>query len=299
MNIKEELLKICPETSFNESMKEHTTFKVGGEAKYFSSPSEINELISLIKFAKENNIEYFILGKGSDLLVSDSGFAGLIISTKNFSNISLLNETTLEVGAGLKMRDISDFALENNLTGFEFAAGIPGSLGGAVFMNAGAYDGEMKDVLVSVKVLEANLNVKELDLSELDFSYRFSNINEKKRIVLSAKISLKKGEYEKIKEKVEELDFRRKDKQPLDYPSAGSTFKRPKGYFAGKLISDANLQGFCIGDACVSTKHAGFIINRKNALAKDVYSLIKHVQNIVFEKFGVELEPEVKFLGEF
>lgn len=298
-NIKEELLKCCELTYFDEPMFRHTSFEIGGKAKYFVVPKNFKELISLINLIKSNNIEYFILGNGSNLLVSDKGFEGLIISTKELKGIELANEDTLLIGSGAKMRDISNFALENELTGFEFASGIPGSIGGAVCMNAGAYDGEIKDVLESIIAVDEKAEIYVISKEELNLDYRQSNIKEKNLIVFSVKLKLKKGKYEEIKAKIDDLDYKRSSKQPLEYPSSGSTFKRPKGYFAGKLISDAGLQGFNIGGAEVSTKHAGFIINKDNASASSVHKLIKHIISTVDKKFSVKLEPEVKFLGEF
>jgi UDP-N-acetylmuramate dehydrogenase len=294
-----ELLSISKNIRENEDMSKHTTFKAGGRARMFAEPESDEELAKIIKYCKENKLRYYIIGNGSDLLVSDKGYEGLILSTLKLKKIRLLEDNIVEAHAGTLMRRLALFLLENELTGFEFASGIPGTVGGAVFMNAGAYDGEMKDILLGVKVLEEDLSVNYLSAKELELSYRYSNVEEKNRVILSARIKLAKGEYAKIKEKMDDFDFRRRDKQPLDLPSAGSTFKRPEGHFAGKLISDAGLMGYSIGDAQVSDKHAGFVVNKGKASASEIFELICHIQKEVYDKFGVKLEREVKLLGEF
>ena len=294
-----ELLAISANVKEYEDMSKHITFKAGGKARFYIEVDTEEELVKLVKYCKENKLKYFILGNGSDLLVSDKGYDGIIISTIKLKDMRIIDKNSIEVSAGVLMSDIAKFTLENELSGFEFASGIPGTLGGAVFMNAGAYDGEMKDILTEVKILEDDLSIAYIDASLLDLSYRYSNIEEKNRVVLAARLRLKKDKYNNIKFKMDDLEFKRKEKQPLEYPSAGSTFKRPKGYFAGKLISDVGLMGYHIGDAGVSTKHAGFVINKGNASASEIYSLICHIQKEVTEKFGVELEREVRLLGEF
>lgn len=283
----------------NEKMSKHTTFKTGGYAKYYIEITDSKEFIEAITWAKENNLSYFIIGNGSNLLISDKGYDGLIINTSRYNSIKLIGENIVEACCGCLLSDISAFALRNSLTNFEFASGIPGTLGGAIFMNAGAYGEEIKDILLDVNILNKDLSIKNIKASDLNLGYRYSNIEAKNQIILSAHLSLKKGKSEDIKNKIKDLNFRRRDKQPLEYPSAGSTFKRPKGYFAGKLISDANLRGYMIGGACVSTKHAGFVINKNDASSTDIYNLISYIQMVVKEKFNVNLEREVRLLGEF
>lgn len=283
----------------NESMAKHTTFKTGGNAEAYVKPYTQEELVNIINTCRENNIRYFILGNGSDMLVSDKGYAGLIISTSELKKISRLSENLIEAESGIPLSELSKEIAAFSLKGFEFASGIPGTLGGAVVMNAGAYGPEMIDVLREVKILEKDGTVHWLKPAELELSYRHSNIVEKNRTVLAARIELGEGDYDEIMSIINELTDKRRQKQPLEYPSAGSTFKRPQGYFAGKLISDAGLAGYRVGGACVSTKHCGFVINESNATSTDVYNLICDVQRIVKEKFGVELEREVKLLGEF
>lgn len=294
-----DLLDISAKVKEYEDMSKHITFKAGGKARFYVEVESEEELINFIKYCQKANLNYFILGRGSDLLVSDKGYEGIIISTIYLNKIKLLDKNIIEADAGATLADIALFSLENELSGFEFASGIPGTLGGAVFMNAGAYDGEIKDILLEIKVLEEDLSISYIEASKLDLAYRYSNIEKKKQIVLAARLQLQKGKYEEIRAKINDLDFRRRDKQPLEYPSAGSTFKRPKGYFAGKLISDSGLMGYKIGDAEVSTKHAGFVINKGSASASDIYKLICYIQKVVKEKYNVELEREVRLLGEF
>ena len=233
------------------------------------------------------------------MLVSDKGYKGIIISMLKFTSPSLIENESISISAGKTLKELTEFARDNSLSGLEFAYGIPGSVGGAVFMNAGAYDGEIKEVLDKVKVMDKEGNVLSLNAGELDLSYRHSNIEEKGYIVLEAKFNLKKADKSAIWEKMQELMARRIDKQPLNFPSAGSTFKRPEGYFAGKLIDDAGLRGYSIGGAKVSDKHCGFIVNADKASAEDVYALITYVRLKVKDRFGVELEPELRVLGEF
>ena len=282
-----------------EPMRLHTTFRVGGPAALFlelQSEQEFRDILTLLHAEEE---DYFTVGNGSNLLISDTGYNGVILHpSKNFGDVRVEGERLI-CESGATLAAIARTALEQELTGFEFAAGIPGTLGGAVAMNAGAYGGEMKDVLDAATVLTPEGERMTLSNRELEFSYRTSVVSKKGYVVLEASFSLSHGDREAIKSKMEELRAKRKEKQPLEYPSAGSTFKRPEGYFAGKLIQDAQLRGFQVGGAKVSEKHCGFVINEGNATAADIWELMCRVSAIVKEKFGVELEPEVKRLGEF
>ena len=283
-----------------EPMEKHTTFRIGGPADYFLCPQTAEELKAVIHVCKETGTPYFILGNGSNLLVSDKGYRGAVIQIwKNMSKVSVEDETKIRAQAGAQLSKIASCALEQSLEGFEFAAGIPGTLGGAVVMNAGAYGGEMKDVLTSVRVMTEEGEIMELPAEELGLGYRTSIIPEKRYIVLGAVISLTEGKKEEIKAQMDDLRQKRVSKQPLEYPSAGSTFKRPEGYFAGKLIQDSGLKGFTVGGAQVSEKHSGFVINKGNATAADVMELIRQVTAKVKEDTGVTMEPEVKQIGEF
>lgn len=282
----------------DEMMSGHTTFRVGGPASYFVSPDGDEALRNVLLLCREEQMPYYILGNGSNLLVSDKGYDGvMILMGESFSGIREESPCEIMAGAGALLSRIAKEAMERSLTGFEFAAGIPGTLGGAAVMNAGAYDGEMKDVLKSVRVMEKSGRILTLTKDELELGYRHSCIPEREYIVLSAVISLRKGDREKIQGKMAELAQKRRDKQPLEYPSAGSTFKRPAGYFAGKLIDDAGLRGFCEGGAQVSEKHCGFVINRGEATAEDIRSLCRLVQRKVKETSGVDLETEVRMIG--
>ena len=280
-------------------MKKHTTFRVGGNADYFIVPKTIEEVKNVVALCKETDMPYYILGNGSNLLVSDKGYRGVIIQIYKEMNEICIEGDQIKVQAGALLSKIGSAALEAGLTGFEFASGIPGTIGGAVVMNAGAYGGEMKDVLEEVTALTPEGEAIVLRKEELELGYRTSIIAQKDYIVLEAKLKLEKGEKDAIKGRMDELKLQRTTKQPLEYPSAGSTFKRPEGYFAGKLIQDAGLRGFQVGGAQVSEKHCGFVINKDHATAADVWELMCQVRAIVIEKFGVELEPEVKRLGEF
>ena len=297
----EELKNIIPEARIkaDEPMKMHTTFRIGGPARYFVIPETKEEIKAIIECCKSADMPYYILGNGSNLLVSDKGYEGVVIQIfKNMNQITLEGDT-ITAQAGAILSSVANKALEAELTGFEFAAGIPGTLGGACVMNAGAYGGEMKDVLVSVVVLTQDGEFLTVPVEELELGYRTSIIAKKDYIVLEATIKLEKGDKEAIKGRMDELKVQRTTKQPLEYPSAGSTFKRPVGHFAGKLIQDAGLRGFQVGGAQVSEKHCGFVINKDQATAADVAELMKQVSAIVKEQFGVELEAEVKRLGEF
>lgn len=283
----------------SEPMNRHTTFRIGGPADYFLLPSTAEEVKKILEICKEKELPYFILGNGSNLLVSDEGYCGVIIQLyRNYGGITV-EGTNIRAGAGALLSQIASAAKNASLTGFEFAGGIPGTLGGAVVMNAGAYGGEMKDVLKEVTVMTEQGEIMTIPAEKLEMGYRTSLVKKAGYLVLEAVISLKAGDVEKIKAIMKDLTEKRVSKQPLEYPSAGSTFKRPEGYFAGKLIMDAGLRGYQVGGAQVSEKHCGFVINKGNATAADVCGLMKDVQEKVQEQFGVTLEPEVKFLGEF
>ena len=282
-----------------EPMKRHTTFRIGGPAEVFVMPGNLEEMQRILEICRTEDLPYFILGNGSNLLVSDRGYRGVVIQLdRNFGEVKV-EGTEIHASAGALLSTIAVAARRASLTGFEFAGGIPGTLGGAVVMNAGAYGGEMKDVLRKVMVMDQSGKVFEIPAEELQMGYRTSIIKTAGYIVLGAVLSLKEGNLEEIKMLTRKLSEQRTSKQPLEYPSAGSTFKRPEGYFAGKLIMDSGLRGYQVGGAQVSEKHCGFVINTGNATAKDVTTLMSDVQRIVLEKFGVKLEPEVKFLGEF
>lgn len=300
-NFYEELKNTIPEAriQLDEPMKSHTTFRIGGPAKYFVIPETKEEIKAVIECCKRADMPYYILGNGSNLLVSDKGYEGVVIQIFKNMNQIVLDGERITAQAGAILSSVANKALEAELTGFEFAAGIPGTLGGACVMNAGAYGGEMKDVLVSVVVLTQDGEFLTIPKEELELGYRTSVIAKKNYIVLEATICLAKGDKEAIKARMDELKVQRTTKQPLEYPSAGSTFKRPVGYFAGKLIQDAGLRGFQVGGAQVSEKHCGFVINKDQATAADVAELMKQVSEKVKEQFGVELEAEVKRLGEF
>ena len=286
------------EVRINEPMSRHTSFKAGGTAAWFAQPETAGELSALTAACKKTGAPWYVVGNGSNLLVSDSGFDGLIINTCRLNRLEV-SEDSLTAGAGVLLSKAAAEALKAGLTGLEFAAGIPGSTGGAVVMNAGAYGSEMKDVLKSVTVLTEDRRVEKIPAEKLELGYRTSAVAKCGWIVLEAEFSLKKGDPSEIRARMDDLAARRREKQPLEYPSAGSTFKRPEGYFAGKLIEDAGLKGFSVGGASVSEKHAGFVINRGDATASDIYKLCKEVRRKVFETFGVSLELEVKLLGKF
>lgn len=287
----------------NESMISHTTFRAGGKCKLFVEINSDKELREVLNILTSENEDYYLIGNGSNLLVSDAGYEGVILHlSKEYSHIEVkesTNKTTLICQAGASLAMIARTALDNSLTGFEFAAGIPGSLGGAIVMNAGAYGGEMAQVVKSVRLMDLKGNEVVKSCQEMHFSYRHSLLKEQDYIVLSVEIELEKGNKEEIKATMDDLAFRRRDKQPLEYPSAGSTFKRPEGYFAAKLIDDAGLRGYSVGDAQVSEKHCGFVVNKANATASDIHRLMQDIKTTVKEKFDVELEPEVILLGKF
>ena len=282
-----------------EAMSRHTTFKIGGPADYFLMPDKGTDVGRIVKICKESAIPYFILGNGSNLLVGDGGYRGAVIQIyKNMSAVTVKG-TKITVQAGALLSSVAAAAKNAALTGFEFAGGIPGTMGGAVVMNAGAYGGEMKDVLTEVTVMDEEGEIITLPADKLELGYRTSIIKTAGYIVLEAKLQLKEGNPEVIRETMKDLTIRRTTKQPLEYPSAGSTFKRPEGYFAGKLIMDSGLAGYQVGGAQVSEKHCGFVINAGGATARDVRTLMDNVRDIVYKKYGVTLEPEVKFLGDF
>lgn len=283
----------------DEPMSRHTTFRVGGPADLFVEPETAEELSSVLRICREENVPFYILGNGSNLLVGDRGYRGVMVALgKSFGTVTV-EGTSLRAGAAALLSSVARQALTHSLTGLEFAAGIPGTVGGAVVMNAGAYGSEMSAVLTRVTVLTESGEIKKIPASELELGYRTSCILRSNYVVLEAEMELCSGISEEIRARMEELAEQRRSKQPLEYPSAGSTFKRPEGYFAGKLIQDAGLRGFSVGGAQVSEKHCGFVINRGDASAADILSLCREVQARVNAQFGVALEMEVKLLGEF
>lgn len=282
-----------------EPMKNHTTFRIGGNAEVFAAPDSADGVERVLQICREENIPCTVIGNGSNLLVGDRGVRGVVLQIyRNYASIRI-EGTDLYVQAGALLGQTAAAAAREGLTGLEFASGIPGTIGGAAAMNAGAYGGEMKDVLVWVKAINRDGYVRQYAAAELELGYRTSRIQKEALVVLEVKLTLQQGDPVKIRERMEELKEQRVAKQPLEYPSAGSTFKRPEGYFAGKLIMDAGLRGFSVGDAQVSEKHCGFVINRGNATAADVMALVSQVQTIVEEKFGVQLELEVRRIGTF
>lgn len=294
------LLKFIPKELIknDEPMKNHTSFRIGGPVDIFVSPSNKEQIKYVLKLCKENNIPFYIMGNGSNLLVQDKGFRGVILQIfKNMNKVEIM-EDKVWAEAGVLLSSLSNRIKDKSLTGFEFASGIPGTLGGAVFMNAGAYGGEIKQILVNVEVLDENYNEVLLNNKDLELGYRSSILQSKEFIVLSAMLKLEKGNKNEIEERINYLTKKRTTKQPLNIPSAGSTFKRPKGYYAGKLIMDSGLKGYSVGGAQVSEKHCGFIVNKGNATAKDIIELIKYVQTTVYDKYGVKMEPEIRIIGE-
>lgn len=283
---------------FDAPMKKYTSFKCGGNARLLIIPDSSESLKEIISFCNSKSVKPLIIGNGSNLLVTDGGIDGVVIKIgSKLSKIELIDDTTIRCEAGASLKSLCMFALENSLSGLEFAYGIPGTLGGAVYMNAGAYGGEMKDVLYSCKHIDTDGVDGELSKNELDLRYRGSAYTDNGYTIVSAVLKLKNADKTEIKASMDDKLQRRKDKQPLEYPSAGSTFKRPEGYFAGALIESCGLKGYSVGGAQVSNKHAGFVINKNGATATDVLNLIKDVQRIVYEKHGVMLETEVKIIG--
>lgn len=281
----------------NKPLKDHTYTKLGGNADYFVTPTTALQVQQVVQFTKENEIPFMLLGNGSNLIIKDGGIRGIVMYLGKLTNMTV-EGTVLTAEAGALIADVSRLALDQSLTGLEFACGIPGSVGGALFMNAGAYGGEIKDILISATIVDSNGNIREILAEDLDLAYRTSNIPENGYIVLDAKFQLEVGEPVDIKAVMDDLTYKRESKQPLEYPSCGSVFKRPPGYYAGKLIQDSGLQGHTIGGAQVSLKHAGFIVNINRATATEYIALIKHVQKVVKENFGVQLEREVRIIGE-
>ncbi|MCR4652650.1 MAG: UDP-N-acetylmuramate dehydrogenase [Eubacterium sp.] len=280
-----------------EPMSRHTTFRIGGPADYFLRPAGAEEIRDAIAYCREVELPCFILGNGSNLLVSDEGFRGAVIQVDHRMQEITVEGRAIRAQAGVLLSKAAAVARDHSLTGLEFASGIPGTLGGGVSMNAGAYGGELKDVLVRVRVVDRDLQIRDIEAGDLDLGYRHSRIQDEEMVVTDVTLELMEGRLEEISSRMNELREARTSKQPLEFPSAGSTFKRPEGYFAGKLIMDAGLKGFRVGDAQVSEKHCGFVINRGAATAKDVCTLIKSVQEKIREKDGVLLEPEIRFLG--
>ncbi|WP_411678955.1 UDP-N-acetylmuramate dehydrogenase [Clostridium thailandense] len=278
-------------------MKNHTSFKVGGPVDILVTPESFEQVVEVVKLCKVDNVPYFIIGNGTNLLVKDGGIRGVVVKLCKLDNVRVDDEIII-AQSGAQLKDVSDVAAENGLTGFEFACGIPGSIGGAAAMNAGAYNGEISNVIESAKIIDNNGNIVVINKEQLELGYRMSSILKNGYTVLEVTFKLNKGDQQKIVDRINDLNRRRSEKQPLEYPSAGSTFKRPEGYFAAKLIEDTGLKGMSVGDAEVSTKHSGFIINKGNATAADVLNLIKLVQKRVKNKFDVDLYTEVRIIGE-
>ncbi len=301
---KAEILEVLMQTVdknrilIDEPMKNHTSFKIGGPADFLVLPEKMEEITETVKMLKRKSIPYMIIGNASNLLVRDKGIRGVVIKLGESYNHVTIEGTRVTAESGVLLSRLAKQIAKASLKGFEFASGIPGSLGGAVFMNAGAYGGEMKDVVTSVKALNDQGEVITLNNQELQMGYRSSILQEKHYAVLEVVMKLEVGESEEIYEKIRELDQQRTTKQPIHLPSAGSVFKRPEGYFAGKLIQDSGMKGFCIGGAEISTLHCGFIVNQGGATAQDVIDLVEEVQKNVKEKFGVDLERELRIIGE-
>ncbi|HIS47677.1 MAG TPA: UDP-N-acetylmuramate dehydrogenase [Candidatus Scybalocola faecigallinarum] len=288
----------------DESMKKHTTFRIGGPADVFVTPPDARRLKEAVECCKAFNIPWMIIGNGSNLLVSDKGIRGVVFQIYGTMDEIRMEEQAdgvviVHAGAGILLSRLSRAVAMEGLGGFEFASGIPGTFGGAVTMNAGAYGGEMDMFVCEATVLTGDGQVQTLKGPELEFGYRTSVLQRKSMIVLEAALKLRRGDKERILALMDELTARRREKQPLEFPSAGSTFKRPEGYFAGKLIQDCGLKGFSVGGACISEKHSGFVVNTGDATAQDVLALIRHVQDTVYSRFGVTMEPEVRIIGEF
>ncbi|MBE5918017.1 MAG: UDP-N-acetylmuramate dehydrogenase [Pseudobutyrivibrio ruminis] len=279
-----------------EPMKNHTTFRIGGPADIYIEPA-YSSIIPLIQYLKASDVPFMVIGNGSNLLVSDEGIEGVVISLGKKTSTITISGDTMVVEAGAMLASVANAAADAGLTGLEFASGIPGSMGGAVFMNAGAYGGEIKDILESVMILTTDMEKKVLMPEDLSLSYRHSSLMEEGGYVLSATLKLSRGNKDEIKAKIDDIRRQRIEKQPLNFPSAGSTFKRPTGYFAGKLIDDAGLRGYTVGGAQVSEKHCGFVINKGGATAADVLQLMKDVDEKVYNEFGVHLTPEVRIVG--
>lgn len=280
----------------NEPMKNHTSFKVGGPADLFLMPQTREELQAALEICKQSEKSLYIMGNGSNLIVRDNGYSGIIINTKALNQVKTVGETLI-AEPGISLKDLANVALEEKLTGLEFASGIPGSLGGAVTMNAGAYDGEMKGVIKSITVITEDGSLKTIPADMCNFGYRSSILQQHHWVLISVELALKNGDYQVIAAKMLDLNTQRQTKQPLEYPSAGSTFRRPVGYYAGKLVQDAGFKGYSIGGAQVSEKHSGFVINKGGATAADILNLIAAIQSAVKEKFDVDLKTEVIVIG--
>jgi UDP-N-acetylmuramate dehydrogenase len=281
----------------NEPLKNHTTYKTGGNAKYFALPKTIEELIDLLKWKDKNSIDLFVMGKGSNILFSDNGFDGLVISLKEYDTDIHIKDNLIEAGSGVELDKLVEFSINHYFKGLENLSGIPGCIGGNIYMNAGAFGTEMKDVVKSIKILDIDYNIISMNNSEIGFKYRKTN-NINNKIILSAVFELEPIQNkENLISKRKEILAKRKEKQPLDFPSCGSVFKRPENSYAGLLIEENGLKGFSIGGAMVSEKHANFIINKGDATSKDIFDLIKEIKRRVFEKSGIELEEEVKLVG--
>ena len=294
LNISKEKIK------YNEPMAKHTSFKIGGPAQCFINAESVEEIKQICKVASKNDINLTIIGNGSNLLVTDNGINGIVVKVniKKFELEFSNDDVSLIVGAGNKLGEIAQKLLRNEITGFEFAAGIPGTIGGAVRMNAGAYGKEMKDIVETVKCMDYDGNIYEKSNKDLEFEYRKSMFAKNKFIILEAKLKLQKGNAQYIKDKMLEFEQSRKQKQPLEFPSAGSTFKRGTDFITAKLIDDAALKGYRVGGAMVSTKHAGFVVNENNATAQDVLNLVKHIKQEVYKKFNKKIELEIQVIGE-
>ena len=282
----------------NEPMSAHTTFEIGGPCDLMVFPASIDELSQVVAVCRREKINFFVLGKGSNILVSDRGIRGVVIVTERIQHLEI-NGNMVDVTTGYSLINVSKATAELGLSGLEFACGIPGSIGGAVYMNAGAYDGEMKNVIESVTVLDAEGVIREIPAADMALSYRHSRLKDEPMVCLSVRLRLAYGDKKDILTKIADLSERRSSRQPLELPSSGSTFKRPTGYYAGPLIIDAGLQGYQIGGAQVSTKHAGFVVNVDHATADDVIRLIHHVQKTVKTHAGVDMETEVRFIGDW
>ncbi|CAH2214846.1 UDP-N-acetylmuramate dehydrogenase [Tepidibacter aestuarii] len=299
-NIYDRLCEIIGEENIlvDEPMKNHTSFKIGGPADFLVTPTDENQLKEIIKYIKKENIPYFLMGNGSNLLVRDGGIRGIVVKIAQNYNKFEINENIIKAQSGILLSTLAKHIAKNCYKGFEFASGIPGTLGGAIAMNAGAYGGEMKDVVSSVKVLNQQGEIVEISNEAMEFGYRTSLVTKENLIVLEVTLSLEKGNYEDIKNILDDLTVKRTTKQPLNVPSAGSTFKRPEGYYAGKLIEDSGLKGVRLKGAQVSDKHSGFVINAGGATAQDIIELIEFIKKTVYDKFKVELNEEVKIVGE-
>lgn len=297
MDIKTRIQSLCKNVYFDEEMKNHTTFKIGGKADIFCEPENEQEIINLLKFLNNEKINYIILGNGSNVLVSDDGIRDVVIHIGDRMTDVEIKDNLVYVQGGILLSRLSKLVAKEGLSGMELISGIPGTIGGAIYMNAGAYGAEIKDILKEVTYITSDGILKTQGVEDLELGYRKSIFTNNNAIIVSCVLKLERKDTDEILKDMADITKRRVEKQPLELPSAGSTFKRPDGYFAGKLIEDCNLKGYSIGGAMVSQKHAGFVVNYNNATADDVKTLIKHIQTTVYKKFGVNIEPEIKFLG--